>query len=353
MIGKPNVDASDSGVANTGTARDIITGITLNEYRAALKEELAEQREHLETAHGAERDVLTNTIATLESKLANIEQDYEQTLIELAQLKEQLKNYSNTFSADQMAAALTALDNGDRSKADELLEQVELAEQAGIERAANAAYIRGNIAEQEIRWADAAKHYANAARLDPNFKHLRSAQEFLHRSGDTTKAVAMGDDLISAAITEHGRDSTEHATALNNHAAFLEAQGKYADAEPLYYQALEIDKATIGVDHPNYAIRLNNLAELYRAQGKYSDAEPLFQQALEIDKATIGLEHPEYAKHLNNLATLYHAQGKYADSEPLYQQAIAICAARLPADHPQTQGTRENYAIMQAERDKG
>ena len=47
------------------------------------------------------------------------------------------------------------------------------------------------------------------------------------------------------------------------------------------------------------------------------------------------------------------AQGKYADAEPLYQQAIAICAARLPADHPDTKMFRENYAGMQAKRDKG
>ena len=76
----------------------------------------------------------------------------------------------------------------------------------------------------------------------------------------------------------------------------LNEVGQYEEAEPLYREAIEIDKATIGEEHPDYATRLNNLAELLRAMGRYAEAEPLFRQAIEIGKATIGEEHPDYAK---------------------------------------------------------
>ncbi|MDZ7905984.1 MAG: tetratricopeptide repeat protein [Cypionkella sp.] len=33
-------------------------------------------------------------------------------------------------------------------------------------------------------------------------------------------------------------------------------------AEPLYRQAMEIDRKTLGEDHPDYATSLNNLAGL-------------------------------------------------------------------------------------------
>ena len=72
------------------------------------------------------------------------------------------------------------------------------------------------------------------------------------------------------------------------------------------------------------ATSLNNLAGLYQAQGKYAEAEPLYQRALAIREKALGPEHPDVANSLNNLAVLYRAQGKYAEAEPLYQRALAI-----------------------------
>ena|ERR1700680_4968344 len=88
---------------------------------------------------------------------------------------------------------------------------------------------------------------------------------------------------------------------------------------------------------------LNNLAELYRAQGQYAKAEPLYLQALEIEKKVLGPEHPNVARELNNLALLYDAQGQYAKAEPLYRQALAILQKVLPAN-PDLATLLENYA---------
>ena len=41
------------------------------------------------------------------------------------------------------------------------------------------------------------------------------------------------------------------ATSLNNLAQLLEAQGKYAEAEPLFRRAVEIFEKSLGADHPN------------------------------------------------------------------------------------------------------
>ena len=127
-----------------------------------------------------------------------------------------------------------------------------------VEQAARAAYGRGEIAEAEIRWHDAAKHYARAARLDPSFDALRKASEFAWRAGDADQAFRWGEELIATA--KNGGDEEDIATALNNHALSLQAFGKYEEAEGLYREALAIAEKTIGVEHPNYAIRLNNLA---------------------------------------------------------------------------------------------
>ena len=55
--------------------------------------------------------------------------------------------------------------------------------------------------------------------------------------------------------------------------------------------------------------------------GDYAQAEPLYRQALAIGKKVLGEQHPDYAKSLNDLAGLYQSMGDYAQAEPLYRQA--------------------------------
>ena len=83
------------------------------------------------------------------------------------------------------------------------------------EKTATAYYRRGQIAEELVRWHDAADHYARAAALAPNFERLHKAREHLWRAGRHARALALGPDLIAAAIAEHGEGSADHAIALN------------------------------------------------------------------------------------------------------------------------------------------
>ena len=54
----------------------------------------------------------------------------------------------------------------------------------------------------------------------------------------------------------------------------------------------------------------NNLAALYEAQGRYAEAEPLYKRALAIYEKALGPEHPNVATSLHNLALLYEAQSR-------------------------------------------
>ena len=62
--------------------------------------------------------------------------------------------------------------------------------------------------------------------------------------------------------------------------AIIDGPGGDGEAEPLYVQALERLRETLGPDHPGTLISLNNLAGLYESQGRYGEAEPLYAQAL-------------------------------------------------------------------------
>jgi tetratricopeptide (TPR) repeat protein len=47
---------------------------------------------------------------------------------------------------------------------------------------------------------------------------------------------------------------------------------------------------------------LNNLAALYDAQGRYAEAEPLYRRAVAIAEKALGPDHPRVGTALNNLA---------------------------------------------------
>jgi hypothetical protein len=52
------------------------------------------------------------------------------------------------------------------------------------------------------------------------------------------------------------------------------------------------------------------LAYFYAAQGKLAEAEPLYQRALKIRERAIGPKHPALAPPLEDYAALLHASGR-------------------------------------------
>ncbi len=124
-------------------------------------------------------------------------------------------------------------------------------------------------------------------------------------------------------IKPSGNAHIAEAAKLNEQAGLLQAQGKYADAEPLYRRALAIREKQLGINHQDVAESLSNLASLLCAQGKYKEEDPFYRSDLPDERA-LGENHSGVATELNNQAGLFYAQGKFAEAEPLYRRALAI-----------------------------
>ena len=78
----------------------------------------------------------------------------------------------------------------------------------------------------------------------------------------------------------------------------------------------------LGKEHPDTLRSVSNLAELYRAEGRLAEAEPLYKRALEGRERVLGKEHPDTLTSVNNLAELYRAEGRLAEAKPLYKRAL-------------------------------
>lgn len=311
-----------------------LTTLTLDQYEERLAIKLKAKEDELKTAHDAEKTQLQQQIDELRKRAANPEVALSEAKETITKLEAALEREGNELGEARMAEAREALEAGDFSIADNIFTEIEAREQLAVKRVARAAYARGKIAAQDVRWADAMNHFARAAALEPTFGHLKSARIFAWHAGQFDEAIRLGEHLLKVAKKKFGSNNKNYSSALNGHAQSLHAQGKYAEAEPLLRQAINIDKIALGENHPDYASNLNNLAEVYKAQGKYDQAEPLYKQAIEIDKIALGEKHPEYATDLNNLAELYRAQGKYDQAEPLYLQVISIGKETLGEKHP-------------------
>ena len=69
----------------------------------------------------------------------------------------------------------------------------------------------------------------------------------------------------------------------------------------------------MGLDHPYTATFLNDLAELYSAQGRYAEAEPLYKRSLAIVENALGPEHPKADQALEYYAVLLRETGHPGD----------------------------------------
>jgi len=141
-------------------------------------------------------------------------------------------------------------------------------------------------------------------------------------------------------------DDLETTSLLNNLGLLYSTQGRYAEAEQLYLRNLSICEKHLAPDDLEVAMLLNNLAYLYREQGRYAETEALMLRSLSICEKHLGPDDLDVAMSLNNLAEVYRIQGRYAEVEPLFMRALSIVEQHLGPDHPDTAKLLSNLGLL-------
>ena len=103
-------------------------------------------------------------------------------------------------------------------------------------------------------------------------------------------------------------------------------QGKLAEAEPLYHEALAGQRETLGTKHPDTLVSINNMAALLQAQGKLTEAEALFRESHKGFRSLFGHRHPHTVETAHYLGRLLKAQGMHAEAAPLLAMSLEVCA---------------------------
>lgn len=325
--------ADPEKVTAAAPAEPVIT-MTLAQYETqqnALQQRITSE---LTQASEAERSLLESQLAEVTARLENLPDAYAEALEQVAALERRLAELQGEVSDADLIAAQEALRKGQTAKADALFAQVEEQADVALAQAASAAFARGQIAEEEIRWADAAQHYEKAARLQPSYANLVKAGNMLWRAGAYRAAIQANGELVEVAKEEFGPNAPEVAVALANYALSLQAVGRYDEAESAFREGLALTGEIFGTDSADYAVDLSNLGNLLIETGQVEAAAVLLGQAHDITLATLGEDHPQYAVQLGNFASALDLLGDHAAAEPLYRKGMTLTGKAVGKDHP-------------------
>jgi tetratricopeptide (TPR) repeat protein len=138
-----------------------------------------------------------------------------------------------------------------------------------------------------------------------------------------------------------GEGHYETATTLSNLGSLLQNLGRLAEAERLEREALHIFEQKLP-QSTELATVCTNLADLVASKGDRTTASILLRQAISIDEAIYGLDHPEVAGDLTNLGLLLRESGQDAAADSLLKRALRIYDTKLGPDSPQSRDIREN-----------
>lgn len=174
--------------------------------------------------------------------------------------------------------------------------------------------------------------------------------------------------------------------SLNLTANTLTAQGRHAEADPLYRQVLGMYEVLYGPTDYHLAIVLTNLGNSLRRTGREHQAAPLylravtiaersgdkvllaqclinhgwflhvtgdgtaaeqpFRRALALALEIVGPDHPFTGVARANLGYALSDQGRWAEAEAPFQQGLAAYQAAVGPDSPDLLATIEGYAAV-------
>jgi tetratricopeptide (TPR) repeat protein len=142
-----------------------------------------------------------------------------------------------------------------------------------------------------------------------------------------------------------GPEHPDTLQSMHNLAWANYAEGRYAQAEALLSQTIEIRRRVLGSEHPKTLLSMRNLADVYCAKAEYALAESLLSRILEISRRVLGPEHPDTLGILSELAQMYQQQGKYALAESYAAKVLAGRRHSLGSEHPDTVASAADLAL--------
>jgi CHAT domain-containing protein/Tfp pilus assembly protein PilF len=144
------------------------------------------------------------------------------------------------------------------------------------------------------------------------------AQQFL-ADGKLDIAAKLFFDAGGMYHNAEGDSSLGAARCMAQLGAIAEDQGKHDDAENFLKRALGVYEKVPDPNSFDPIDALGGLARIYKGEKRFAEAEPLYLQALKIGQAHLQSNDPVIRALQSDLAALYFAWGKATQAAPYFQ----------------------------------
>jgi serine/threonine-protein kinase len=168
-------------------------------------------------------------------------------------------------------------------------------------------------------------------------RHLSTAESLLlfadatRRNGGTLQSEPLFREALDIQRTKLEADSAKVAETLSSLGECLYLEGKTDEAEASLRQAL----FTFRKHDPNLGSAARDyLARLLETKGEYIEAAQLLREAVEIDRRTLGIDDPRYTASLHNYAGALSRLGDQYTAESILRESLATERRVLGATHP-------------------
>ena len=177
---------------------------------------------------------------------------------------------------------------------------------------------------------------------------LNQAAGYLQMKGEFLEAKNNLEQALKIDEAVYGPDHPNVATIANNRGSVLQDLGELDEARKCFERALKIDEAVYGPDHLAVAIDVNNLGSVLKDLGELDEARKCFERALKIDEAVYGPDHPNVARDVNNLGLVLKDLGELDEARKYFERVLGILRKFLGDEHPLIQTVKENLDSLDA-----
>jgi tetratricopeptide (TPR) repeat protein len=148
------------------------------------------------------------------------------------------------------------------------------------------------------------------------------------------------------AQVEHVTSTSRYSDTirLHNQGVLFQEQGRFAEAETAFRQALRSWETLPDATSEEIAATLNGLGNLLRVEGHYLEAEGLLRRAISLEEMAGEPARLDLAFTLNSLGALYCNVREPRRAMPLLKRGLEIREQILGSNHPLVAASLDNLA---------
>lgn len=140
------------------------------------------------------------------------------------------------------------------------------------------------------------------------------------------------------------------AWSMNDVALLMVAEGRLAEAEPLFRRALFVLEQAPDEYLAEQGTLTQHLADLRWRLGDLEETAFLYRKSVELLESSLGGGHPRLAVALNGCASVLRALDREEEAESLYRRAIHVYESSNAGNDPEMAAPLHNLGLLQMSR---